>query len=197
MVKKGVKGELVMRLFLAINLSDPVKKEIIQIKRMLENGIRGVKWVEDNNLHLTMKFLGEVEEDKLEEIKAAIARAVKDVESFKLGARTTGFFPERGTPRVVWIGINGEEEKAISLGQALDRELIVLGFEPEKRRKIHLTIGRIRSAEGGDQVIRSLEQIKDWPGTELFTVSELVLYQSTLTNRGPIYKVIEKYGFKC
>lgn len=153
-----------MRLFVAIDLPEQIRERAAKIKKELAKGVAGVKWVEDHNLHITLKFLGEVEDSRLDEVTSAIGRAVADENKFTLNLGTVGCFPGYRRPRVIWLGLTGETGQIHKIGEALDRFLADLGIPFEKNRKPHLTLGRVRENDHNEQLIRNLNTFKE--GTE-------------------------------
>lgn len=184
-----------MRLFLAIDIPSELKEQIGAAREKLAREVRSVKWVEDHNLHLTMKFLGEVAEDQVQEISAAARRAVQGYPRFKLEVGSPGFFPNANNPRVIWLAIKGHTEVALRIGTALDDSLIPLGFESDKRRRLHLTLGRVRSDVSREELVKNIQDFRGLSGKLDFEANQMVLYRSQLTSRGPIYSPVENFVF--
>jgi 2'-5' RNA ligase len=105
-----------------------------------------------------------------------------------------GFYPHRRRPRVVWIGIDGELEKALFLGDRVDAYLASLGFEVENRRDYHLTMGRIRSERNIDDLVNTVLARENEIQTNFFSVREFYLMESQLTSSGPIYTIKKKFS---
>ena len=172
-----------MRLFVAVDIP---KNELI---RSFLDKIRGcnpdLKVVTPENLHLTLKFLGETDKDPAE-VGQAIEKASKGVESFKMALEGCGVFPNRNYIRVVWIGVK-DAGNLKELADELDRELEALGFKRESRSFLpHLTVARVKSKRGKEEIMRVLDEFNGVKFCE-FEVSELKLYQSTLLPGGPVY----------
>ncbi len=182
-----------MRLFTAIPVPDHIKTYSSTIRQELEEINSDVKWVEEENYHLTLKFLGDVAEDLLEPLCDFLERAAVSSTSFKLRLQGMGVYPNRRRPRVIWIGISGEMEKALFLGERVDAYLSALGFEPETRRDYHLTLGRIRSERNLDELVAKVYQRGASIQTDYFWVTEFYLMESQLTSHGPIYTVKRKF----
>lgn len=183
-----------MRLFIAAELPLPIKRQLVETKQHISRGVKGVKWVEDKNLHLTLKFLGEVEESMLPRIIDQTQNAVRGIQTIKLSLSVIGYFPDINNPRVIWAGLKGEIDKINMIGIQLDSQLQSLGFEKEKNRKAHLTLGRVKSNDGLKQLFININNIK-YPAMSDFILNEIVLFQSHLTREGPIYSALEKFGF--
>ena len=106
---------------------------------------RGISWVGTDNFHVTLKFLGEIEERRAEEIGGALTEAVAEIEAFDVALRGLGAFPTPARPRVIWAGVGSGEARLAVLAAAVDQSLIQLGFPREARAfSAHITLGRVR-----------------------------------------------------
>lgn len=182
-----------MRLFVAIPVNDKVREYAEILKREMEQGRPDVKWVEKKNYHLTLKFLGEVPAGKLESIQRCLRMAAQACPSFVLEVGGVGFFPGRNRPRIIWSGIRGEMEKAYFLGERIDTYLAELGFDPEKKRSFHLTLGRVRSERGLDDLLLKSAAADRRNEIHAFQVDRFLLMESRLSSRGPDYAIVESY----
>ncbi len=182
-----------MRIFIAIPVPEEIKEQALQIKTELSRLKPDIKWVEYENYHITLKFLGEVKEGQLNEIKTRLLMAAQACPAF--GFRTTGigFFPNKNRPRVIWLGVKGEMKKAQFLGERVDTYLSELGFEPEKNRSFHLTLGRIRSERNLDETVSITASINNGLKSCDLPVKQFFLMESRLSPSGPQYLVLEKY----
>jgi 2'-5' RNA ligase len=150
-----------------------------------------IKWVEPHNLHITLKFLGDVHERQITEVCRAVAQGTAEVRGFELELRGAGAFPTAARPRTVWLGAGeGAEEMAV-LHERIEAELAKLGFRKEHRRfQTHLTIGRVRGGGPGIADLGArLQQQADFPAGRM-TVDKVTVFASTLTPAGPIYEVL-------
>jgi len=182
-----------MRLFAAIPVPDVVKDYAWEIKNKLESGLYDIKWVEYENYHLTLKFLGEVEDNRVPAIKDRLQMAAEAVPSFKLFFSGLGFFPHRNRPRVLWLGTKGELAKAEFLGERIDTYLQEIGFEEEKKRSFHLTLGRLRSDKNQQKLLQQASRLNEISPTLPVTIREFYLMESQLFSGGPKYIIQEKY----
>jgi len=174
-----------MRLFIAIEIDDDVRQRLAEAQRLLAAAPCKVKWVEPRNLHLTLKFLGEVPDHHAGAIADAMTRAARDAKPFEMKVAGVGTFPPKGVPRVVWAG--AEAVQVRPLQQRLEAALEALGHEREKRAfHPHLTLGRVKGREGSRELRALMERLeaRDF-GT--CRVGEVVLMQSTLSPAGPTY----------
>lgn len=178
---------MMKRIFIAV----PVKAEnefltaYNDIRTRLND--EGIKWVEAFNLHLTLKFLGETEEERIERIKEVLLKTVENYSQFEFAVTGLGSFGPRKKPTVVYAGIEGQEILK-NMALRIDSMLSEIGFEPESRPyKAHLTLGRIKflnNPEKLNKVIRIYENKffqKAW-------AEKLILFESILKREGPTYR---------
>ena len=179
---------MTVRTFIALELSDGLKEGILTLNEELRK--RGVRagWARRPALHLTLKFLGDVEESELPEVVAAVRRASSRVSSFSFDTRSLGAFPSPARPRVLWVGIE-PAEGLLALHGELEGELEELGFERERRRfRPHITLGRIRDprAESVQDVLDDLVA-----PAERVVVTEVRVMRSTLRPGGALHELVE------
>ena len=172
-----------MRSFIALELPEDVKAPISGLIEALRPVARAVRWVRAENIHLTLKFLGEVHEDRISGIGQAMERAAGMHAPFKVVAAGTGSFPGHGRPRVIWAGLDGGQELA-GLHSDIERAMETLGFIPEKREfRAHLTIGRVKNPKGLQELMRELQAHAD-EGFGEFEALEVTLFKSDLLPSG-------------
>ena len=175
-----------MRLFIAIKIPKPVKETIGQFQASLKVS-EGVKWVRQENLHLTLKFLGETPDKLVKPIAEKVNSMVRGKGAFEISFSTFGGFPNLKRPRILWIGVEHGKEELVDLMDRLNRKLSHLGFEMESRKPVpHLTIGRIRKERNTE--IKS----QDFEGTS-FLAKNIFLIRSELTSSGPIYTDVAEF----
>ena len=178
-----------MRSFIAINLPETVREHIGDFIRNLKSAGGNVKWVRSGNIHITLKFLGELEEHKIENIQDVIKRIASNNKPFQVSLEGKGGFPNLSHPRILWIGIQTGYEALKQIAEDMESSLEPLGFLKEKRSfSPHVTVGRVRSVSD----IRSLTermQKMEFKKT-FFKVDQIELIKSDLTPRGPIYTPI-------
>ncbi len=183
-----------MRAFLAIDLPRELKKRLFLLKPEAALGFK-LKWVEERNFHLTLKFLGDVEEKFLEKIYNELSSKTKNFDSFELEMEEVGFFGKKSMPRVVWLGIK-ESKSLETLVKALNKAFKKLGFPPEREKfHPHITLFRVRSIDNfssfEEYYKKVREKAEELKGT-VFQVKELILFKSTLTSKGPYYEPLYK-----
>lgn len=145
---------------------------------------RGISWVGTDNLHVTLKFLGDIEERRAEEIGSALAEAVAEIEAFDVALRGLGAFPTPARPRVIWAGVGSGEARLAVLAATVDQSLIRLGFPREARAfSAHITLGRVREPRRDPALAEALARALD---LELGAtrVDRVVLMRSELSPRG-------------
>ena len=136
-----------MRAFVALEPPSVIKEAAAAIQRELMQSQADVGWVRLEGMHLTLKFLGEISPSRLPEIEKALGSAVEGTGSVKITVRGLGVFPNPRNPRVVWLGIEPEDDRLSQLQERIDRVLAPLGFPPENREfRPHLTLGRVKSS---------------------------------------------------
>jgi 2'-5' RNA ligase len=175
--------------FIAIDV-DPTKK-IEEFLWCIRESQADVKLVDINNIHVTLKFLGDVQLSQLDGIIKVLETAVMDAKSFEIKLTGSGVFPNRSYVRVVWIGLDVEPV----LEQMVDRlenGFLDLGFKPERRKfSPHLTVGRVRTAWKKDELLAVVDKFHD---TEFGVqqVNGIRLMQSELTPEGPVYTLVHE-----
>jgi len=175
-----------MRSFIAIDLPTDIKEAISGVIRDLSAGASGIRWVPVENIHLTLKFLGEVKEDLVPTIEKQLRLSAERHQVFNIAVKGAGAFPNLRSPNVLWIGIEASVGLS-SLFSDIDAGMSGLGFEPETRHfSPHLTIGRVRDKNGMEPAIRGLSTYKDTIfGT--IDVQEIRLMKSVLKPAGSEY----------
>ena len=204
-----------MRCFIAIDLPEDIKNFIGHLID-LNYSIEGVNLVKKSNLHITLKFLGEVNSDILSSITESISNLANNFSPFILKISYPGVFPDKINPRVIWIGLEFSEElKELTL--KIDEEMHKRGFEREQREfKAHITVARVKNPRNGryvfEKILKSFKEknlstnllkndtLSDFSNIVFekafipqFKVKEFVLMKSILTPKGSIYEVLKKF----
>lgn len=179
------------RIFIAIDLSADARREVaghIENLRRAHPEIK-VGWERPEKLHITIKFLGGTNTSILETLESKIADIGNSRNRFRLRLSSTGVFPSRSRPRILWIGLDGDVRVASDLGKEIDDVCQGLGFELERREfRSHITIGRIRDPGRSSQVVNMHLEARIEPVE--FEVSEIVTYESKLQRTGSVYSVV-------
>lgn len=183
--------ERLVRSFVAVELSPEVRGRALQLIEKLRRASAKVRWVRNDNLHLTLKFLGEVESVEIARICDAMQRAVADLESFDLEFHAAGAFPDAVNPRTIWVGVRAGAEAMIALHRRVDDALENLGFRVEGRRfRPHVTVGRVRDTRHGKRELKALlDEFADYRAG-ITHVEDVTLFASRLTEDGPEYEAL-------
>ena len=148
-------------------------------------------WVEPENMHLTLKFLGEVRENDTYRICQAISKAVESIEPFEIRCQGAGAFPKLDRPRTLWVGVSDGREQLVALQAAVDDAMADLGFARDPKRYLpHLTLGRVKKPGPWLTDVSQLVADSSEFDAGLASIDEVVLYSSELTSDGPIYAPI-------
>ena len=180
-----------MRLFIAVNLPEEIKNNILEARDSLERENADAKWAAGENYHITLKFLGEVKEETIPAITGAMAAAAEGFGQFEVSFSGIGGFPDIIRPKVIWAGVEDGADRLKSLAEKVDLEVSKLGFKPEKRPfSAHLTIARVRSLRNINGLTKKIEQYEK-SGFGKYTLNEIFLMQSTLSLQGPVYTCLK------
>jgi 2'-5' RNA ligase len=188
------KADRSWRIFIAIELPHDVRARLAEHIDRLRSVMPEVRasWSRDDNLHLTLKFLGDILLKNVETLSAAAAIAASKVEPFEIVVERCGAFPPRGQPRVLWIGIDDPSGKLAELNRALEDECANAGFAREPRPfHPHLTLARIRQPHGSRRLAAMHKETGFNP--EAISVSELALIRSELRSEGSQHTVIARH----
>jgi RNA 2',3'-cyclic 3'-phosphodiesterase len=182
----------VVRLFVAVDMDQGVRAAVTSLIHRLESLIGGagrrgpVKWVEPENLHLTVRFVGEADEPSAERLRRAFTRPIGR-RPFDVSFDGVGSFPDRGTPRVIWIGTVAGGSELEALHAETEKRVRAAGFQGEDRPfRAHLTIGRVREGSGGPGIRRAIAEVAE-ATIGRCRVDHLTLYRSRLSSKGPTY----------
>ena len=182
-----------MRLFIALPLPSLVEKRLSEIISDLKNAGGNIKWVKPENIHLTVRFLGETDKDQVPLIKEIIDNISTKYNSYNLTLDRLGGFPNLNKPRVIWAGLVDDDQIGIMtrMVKEVEYEIRRLGFKPDdKRFRPHLTLGRIKAPVGLDAL---LDKINSFHLESInIKLDRLRLFKSTLTPQGPIYESLHE-----
>lgn len=185
-----------MRTFIAIALTQEIRDYLAGIQERLKKSQADVKWVRPVNIHLTLKFLGERDEKKIEKIKEVLEETAKDKTCFPLRLCNLGAFPKIDYPRVIWVGIDKGEQETKEIAYELEEKIARLGIPKEdKPFSSHITIARLKTPLNRERLVEELKKNHPLEGKE-FRVGKIILYKSTLTPSGPIYEVLKEANLK-
>ena len=181
-----------IRSFLAIEFPKPILKKIEEVQADLKSTHADVRWVSPEKIHLTLKFFGNIEESRIDLILKSIDEPIRNTLPFSLKVRGVGAFPNLKNPRVIWMGLVDGREVLVSLQKQIETQLEKVGFQPEDRPfHPHLTLGRMRSSQGKEELVKRMERYKEEEFRD-FQVERLVLFKSDLRPTGPIYTLLRE-----
>lgn len=177
-----------LRTFIAVEMSPEVRSRARQLISRLQGTAAKVTWVKPEAMHLTLKFLGEVDLIDIPGVCQAVSGAVADLPPFEIEVHGAGAFPAAGRPRTIWLGVGRGVAEMVELHEAIERAVADLGFRRENRRfRPHLTLGRVR----GDRDLLPLGQLvaehADFAGG-VASVDEVVVFSSELEADGPLHE---------
>ncbi len=180
-----------IRSFLAIELPKPILRKIEEVEAELRSAHADVRWVSPEKIHLTLKFFGNIEESRIDSIFKSIEESVRSTPPFSLKVRGVGAFPSMKSPRVIWLGLI-DGQSLTSLQGRIETQLGKIGFEPEDRPfQPHLTLGRMKSSRGKDELGRRMEKHKEEDFGD-FQVDRVIFFKSDLRPSGPIYTALRE-----
>ncbi|MCK5856714.1 MAG: RNA 2',3'-cyclic phosphodiesterase [Bacteroidales bacterium] len=183
------------RVFLAISFkkSDFISQYIKDIKSKL--AAENIKWVEDDYIHLTLKYFGPTDDLGLKRIKNSLERVLKEQHLFELSFNRLGVFGSKYQPRVLWMGLKQADELSI-LAERLKLALKEIGIYPDRQNFVpHITIGRIKHLDSKKYFQSVVNQYKDFD-SGIIPIKRVYLYQSILHKDGPEYRVLQEYSLK-
>ena len=181
------------RIFIAVAISKEMRQYAKQAIGILRPLASNIKWVAPENLHWTLQFLGEVDDNLLHEVCQSVGEAVAEQELFSLSARGIGAFPSVEQPRILWLGADEGRQQLIELQDRIEAAMADLGFRPERRTFTpHLTLGRLGSGRGaGSELAQRIATMNEFEGGST-TVDEVTIFSSELSREGPTYHVVSR-----
>ena len=185
-----------MRTFIAIEIPEAIKAGMAAVQARLKGAGVDASWSRSEGIHLTLKFLGEVSEERVPEIMQALALELGGTERFRLSPEGVRTFPNPASARVVWLGITGDVDKLVALQAVVEQALVGLGLEADGRPYApHLTLGRVNSIRNRAIWLKELEKAGDFklPG---FDVTSISLIKSELKPTGASYRELGRVALK-
>ena len=180
-----------MRLFVAIELTAEMRDALQEVQDALGRATDGVRWVRPEQLHLTVKFLGETPDGEVRRVAEAVARSAARSRPFEIQLSECGCFPPRGPVRIVWVGTHDPSGALQECVEAVEEELAGVGFPKELRPfSAHLTIGRAAEGRSAGGIRTAVEGGKVKPVRQ--SVCELTLMSSVLSAKGASYSVVSR-----
>jgi 2'-5' RNA ligase len=178
-----------IRAFIAVEIPDDVKQEVTRITEGFMRLSEPIRWVNRQNLHLTLVFLGENPLDFIDRVKEQLTAVSEQFTRFELSLKNLGAFPNERAPRVIWVGIEDGARELCELARNTQQSLVSIGFIPEKRPfSAHLTLGRVKGP------VRDIKPILSRSlASRRFPVERIVLFRSYLQPTGPTYERLAEF----
>jgi len=185
-----------IRAFLAIEPPSDILSAIESLQKQLKKDVAGkVSWSRPQGIHLTLKFFGNISQNDVKNICVAAEKRIALASPLLLKIEKTGCFFANKSPRVLWLGVDGETDRLAILQAHLEEDFEKIGFVRENRRfHPHLTLGRIKDSGPPKETEKILRRYADYRAGE-FVCKEMFLFQSRLTPQGAIYTKLEKFSF--
>jgi len=191
-----------MRAFIAVELPQNITDLLVKAQGILQKSQADVKWVARANLHLTLKFLGDINEEEKDKIINIIKTTSQEYTAFESRPEQLGAFPKEKYPRVIWASLNNENQLK-KIAQDLEERINKLGIPKEERSfKAHITIGRVKSSKNLNALSEALSENSDFfrnmpaANQNNFVVQKITLFKSTLLKDGPLYEKIYEENLK-
>ena len=182
-----------LRTFIGVDIGKAIRDRAVALQEKLAQATSAVKWVEPENLHVTLLFLGEVDEREVPTVCRVVADETQKHPCFQLSIERVGCFPNPRRPRILWIGVGQGTQELCAVHDSLEPPLLELGCYRREERKYtpHITLGRVRGDRPADSLAAALGKHAGWQGGEI-TVREILVMSSELTPQGPIYTVLSR-----
>jgi len=183
------------RTFIAVDTSAEIRKTLQQVQDHLKACDCNIKWVKPKNIHLTLKFLGDVNPKIIIDVQNVLNEIASKSEHFVTELTQLGAFPSIHRPRILWAGLKDDNKNIVRLVTLLESKLGTIGFKKESKPfSPHITIGRIRSPRNLKTLTQELADYSI-PIDILQSIQKITLYKSTLTSSEPIYEVLKEFNF--
>ncbi|MBN2307849.1 MAG: RNA 2',3'-cyclic phosphodiesterase [Candidatus Hydrogenedentes bacterium] len=184
-----------MRTFIAIELPDTARQALAKLSRRLQACPMRASWAKPENMHLTLRFLGDIEEPDVDTIREILAAAYAGAESFDLDVRGTGVFPNASKPSVVWAGVVPIEGPLKRVQAAAEEAACAIGLKPERRRfHPHVTLARIKEPARSGSLAALLVREQAFDGGS-FSVGSVSLFSSRLDAGGAVHTRLQEFAF--
>jgi len=185
-----------MRAFVAVEMSEPIRDEVGRLIERLRRAGGSIKWVRPRNLHLTLKFLGEIAEETVSRAIAILRQCVEGVAPFEVEVKGAGAFPTPRRPRVLFVDAHDEPPTLAGLAERLNEAMTAVGVPREDRGfRGHVTIGRVRKPFSMADMAAELGKMAQ-KNFGTMTVLDVVLMKSDLRPDGPVYTPVERVALK-
>jgi 2'-5' RNA ligase len=180
------------RTFIAVEAAPQIRRVAANVVAHLRHGFTDVKWVNPENLHWTLQFLGDVDDLEIPAVCHAVAAAAAEHQAFNLSAEGVGVFPALDRPRILWLGAGQGGGHMIELQGDIERRLLALGYRGENRKYVpHLTIGRFGRTSHRSKLRAELDSVNGLVNCEC-TVEDVTVFASRLASGGSVYEPLSR-----
>lgn len=180
-----------MRTFLAVGLTPALRAQLAALQETLARSADGLKWVEEENLHVTLLFLGDVDEREVADVCRAVGEVCAGIPAFPMSVEGVGCFGNPRRPRTLWAGVGAGAQELVALHDALEGPLVELGVYRREERAYspHITLGRVKGDRTNERLPQALAKQAAWRGGDA-EVREVLVMSSQLRPEGPVYGVL-------
>ena len=179
-----------MRAFIAVEVPAEIRNGLARLQSQLAQARADVKWTEEENLHITMRFLGEITDEQRQKMEALLQGVAAQVNAMPVELTSLGAFPSMTSPRVLWVGVGEGQETLQTIAEEIERGLVAA----DHPFAAHITLGRVRSPRNRAQLVTAAQHLT-WTPPAPFVATHLTLFHSTLTPSGSIYTPLAKFPF--
>jgi 2'-5' RNA ligase len=182
-----------IRTFIGVDIGKPIRDRAVALQETLAQSANEVKWVEPENLHVTLLFLGEVDDRDVPGVCRVVSDHTAKQPAFQMSVEKVGCFPNPRRPRILWIGVGQGSQELCALHDGLEAPLLDLGCYRREERKYtpHITMGRVRTNSPMDKLAAALQKYADWECGQTL-VRQVLVMSSELAPQGPTYTVLSR-----
>lgn len=186
----------IIRAFIAISLPPRIRELVVEVQERFHECGKTLSWIKPENVHLTVRFLGNISEEKVPAIGEAIKKGIADTHPFRMEIDEIGVFPNLKYPRVIWLGVEEATHTLIDLENRISDEMETLGFEREERKFTpHITLGWVKTYKKKNKIIEIIQSQGKIYGAEI-AMESVELYRSDLKPTGAVHTVLSRFSLK-
>lgn len=190
-----------LRVFIAVDIPAKEKNKLAEIQKTLKRAGAELKLTGPENIHLTIKFIGDIEESSINGLAKCISECLEATKEFGVRIAEVGAFPAENKPSIIWAGLDKGADELKAIHGEINEKLDACGYSPKDDRPFlaHATLARVKSGSNRNklsQIIRESRKDKKLLAWEEFTVEKVALYKSTLTAQGPVYEILKEFSLR-